>query len=418
MALALFAAACGSSAEVASDETAAADVAESESSDSGSDSAESEDESSDGDDASSESGDPWENYTSPIQEFLGVDFSNFDDEDFQQQLVEQQQEAEEAVAVCMRELGWEYTPVDQSQFLDFSTDGLAGPDGLEFGSDEWVAKYGLGITTQAFAQSEVGPDLVGFDDSKFEESDSSIVDPNEEYVSSLGPAEQEAYFADLHGDFPEFDETLTEEEQNAVFDDFEPTGCQAEAFGDGGVFGSEAQTEFFETFGDDLDDLYTRVESDPRIVAEQGQLVDCLAGSGHTISADEDPWFQFSEMFEPELDALFGSDESFDDEPFDEESFEDPFEGVDPETLSEEEIDAILSEFNSGPSLNDEQLATLADLQQRELDLAADVLECEPGFFSGQGVSEVFFEVLAEYEQEFLDTNASAIAEFEGAGAQ
>ena len=241
----LLAAACGSSAEVASDdasELAAVVDDEAVESDDGSEGDTSgEDESSD-----EELQDPWENYVSPIQEFLGVDFSSFDDEDFEAEFAEQQREAEETIAVCMRELGWEYIPVDQSQFTGDFND--AGPDGLEYGSAEWVAKYGLGITTQAFSQSEVGPDLVGFDDSDFVDSDEGFVDPNQDYVATLGPAEQDAYFADLHGEQPEFDETLTEEEQIARFSDFEPTGCQAEAF-EGGIFGSEAQNQFFTDFG-------------------------------------------------------------------------------------------------------------------------------------------------------------------------
>ena len=331
-------------------------------------------------------GDPWEDYTSPIQEFLGVDFSSFDDEDFEAEFAEQQRAAEESIAVCMRELGWEYVPVDQSQFIG-GFNGV-GSDGLEYGSLEWVAKYGLGITTQAFSQFEVGPGLVGFDDSDLIDIDDGFEDPNEAYVSQLAPAEQDAYFADLYGESPEFDETLTEEEQLGLFEDFEPTGCQAVAF-EGGVFGSEAQSQFFIEFGSEIDELYSRVESDPRIVEIQAVFAQCLAASGHTISADEDPWNQFYELFEPELDQLYGG-------PAD---LADPFEGLDPATLSEEEIDEILSEFDQGPTLSAEQLLLLAEIQERELELAADVLECEPQFFIGGGQSEVFFEVLAEYEQ-------------------
>ena len=98
--------------------------------------------------------------------------------------------------------------------------------------------------------------------------------------------------------------------------------------------------------------------------------------------------------------------------------FVDPFEGLDPATLSEEEIDEILSGFDQVPTLGAEQLLLLAEIQERELELAADVLECEPQFFIGGGQSEVFFEVLAEYEQAFLDENASEVAEFQGVGGQ
>ena len=360
------------------------------------------------DDASEDSEEPWATYDSPIQDFLGVDYSNFDSEDAQAEFAAQEREAQEKITTCMRELGWEYVPMDGAGDIFFGGDPFEA-DGLEYGSAEWVAKYGLGITTQAFGQGQVGPDLVGYDDSQMAEFDEAMADqpdPNAEYVNSLSEAEQEAYFTDLYGDQPEFDDTLTEEEQEAFWNDWEPTGCQSVAYDTG--FGGPEQA-FYEAFGDELDEMYERVSADPRIVAQQSELADCLAESGHSISADEDPWQQFYEMFESDMESLYESSGAF----------QDPSEGLDPESMSEEEINEILDAMSpTGPELGAEQLATLAELQQRELDLAADLLECEPGFFTGAGQDEIFFEVLAEYEQEFLDQNAAALSEFENSGAE
>lgn len=350
--------------------------------------------------------DPWEEYTSPIQEFLGIDRSNFNDEDFEAQMVEFERKAQESITMCMRELGWEYQPTSQGAG-SVVFDAVFEDGGLEYGSKQWVAKYGFGITTQAFSQGQVGPDLVGYDDSQVQMMDEAMEDdPNQAYVEGLSESEQEAYSQDLFGQEPDFDDTLTEEEQDEFWQNYEPTGCQGEAYS-ADVFGGPEQ-EFYEAFGGDLEEMYERVSADPRIVAEQQKLVDCLAGKGQSISADEDPWQQFYEMFEDELEPLFQSD-----------SFGDPFEGRDPESMTEEEINDVLAAMDpSGPELDAVQLSTLADLQQRELELAADVLDCEPEFFSGGGQGELFFEVLAEYEQEFLDANAGALSEFEGSGSE
>ncbi len=410
--LALFASACASSADTADDvETDAAmadsdDAAESADADS-SDESGSDDSESDSDEEPSgevEGESIWETYTSPIQEFLGVDYSNFDSDEAQAEFAQQDREAEEAVAVCMRELGWEYTPVDNSQF--FGGFDPFGEDGLEYGSDAWVEKYGFGITTQAFGQSQVGPDLIGYDDSQmmdFEEQEQN--DPNFEYVESLSPAEQEAYYSDLYGQQPEFDETLTEEEQEAFWQDYEPTGCQAEAWDDIGFGGAEQ--EFYEEFGDQLDDLYERVNADPRVIAVQTELTDCMADAGHNLDPSMDLWQQAYEMFEDEMQPLYDI------------AYTDPFEGVDFESLSDEEIDELLSSMPAtGPELDDAAKATLAELQTQEIDMAKDVLGCSPGFFTGVGVdAEVFFEVLTELEQQFLDDNADAIASYAGSGA-
>lgn len=409
----LAASACGSNGATSA-ETSSSEVAEEvEASDTGTED-DAGDESADekaedsGDSDSSSTSDPWADYTSPIQEFLGVDYSNFDSDESQAHFAEQEREAQESIAVCMRELGWEYTPVDNSQFVG-GFDPFAA-DGLEWGSDEWVEKYGFGITTQSFPQSQVGPDLIGFDDSEMfgpgGEGD-GFEDPNQPYVESLSQAEQEAYYSDLYGDGPEFDETLTEEEQQELFENFEPTGCQSEAYNDGFGFGNEVEQQFYEEFGDQLDDLYERVGSDPRIVAEQQKLTDCLAESGHTLTPDKDVWQQAYEMFEQEMEPLYNA------------AFSDPFEGLDPESMTEEEINEILDAMPaSGPEFTAEQKAVLGELQAEEKKLANDVLACEPGFFTGAGQSDIFFEVLAEYEQAFLDENAGALSSFEGAGAE
>lgn len=339
-------------------------------------------------------------FDSPIGDFLGVDYSDFDSEESQARFAEQQREGEEKVAACMRELGWEYTPNIQ----DSSTMFVGGEEDLEYGSAEWVEKYALGITTQRYSQTAVGPDLVGYNDEGFDAVDDGYVDPNSDYLEALSESEQQAYYQDLDGEWPEFDETLTEAEQEELWNNFEPSGCRAEGYD---MFGGVEQ-EFYETFSDELDSLYERAAADPRVVAEGNKIVECLAEEGHTFDADTQLFEQLYEMFESELESIDGPQDTI---------FEDPFEGLDFESMTEEEINEILSTFEQ-EQLSDEQLATLAEVQQKEFDLADDLLSCDPNFMQSGGQGPVFFEVMAEYEQQFLDDNAAALAQFEGTGSQ
>ena len=125
-------------------------------------------------------------YVSPIADFLGQDINRFDFDEAA--AIEQQREAERAIASCMAEKGFEYTPTDANQMVSFR-----GPqDDFDPGSDEWINKYGFGISTQRFPQSMVG-DLAGFSDEGFFGPEVDFVDPNQEYVEGLSEGEREAY---------------------------------------------------------------------------------------------------------------------------------------------------------------------------------------------------------------------------------
>ena len=208
---------------------------------------------------------------------------------------------------------------------------------------------------------------------------------------------------------------MTDEEQEALFADFEPTGCANEGFEASSSFAE--QEEFFTTFQDQLEELDERVQSDPRILALQSDLVTCLADGGVTVSDGGDLFGEFFERFGvPAEEIAFGSSDAF------EESFEDPFAGVDIDSLSEEEINAILEESGAfeSPELGAEQRAQLAELQSEEIEVAQIVIGCDPSFLTGFGGlgDDAYVAVVSEYEQEFLDNNAEALAQFEGIGSR
>src|SRR5690606_35456132 len=75
----------------------------------------------------------------PLEKYFESTFSAFDEEAF----AEQQRRAEEDVAACMREHGFDYVPV-----LDSGAVTVVDADSeVEVGSREWAAQYGFGVST-------------------------------------------------------------------------------------------------------------------------------------------------------------------------------------------------------------------------------------------------------------------------------
>jgi len=327
-------------------------------------------------------------FTSPIGEFLGFDFSNNDD--MEVQFAEMEREAGRITAACMLEKGFEYTPADRASFTSF---GPGGSD-IPYFSDEWVDTYGFGITTQRFPQSSVG-ELAGYPDEDFGGPDDDFVDPNQAYLDTLSDGEREAYEEALWGTPPDFGPAGPSEDF-----EFEPSGCQNEAFeqafsqGPGGNF--EA---FFEAFGDELEAMEERAMAHPDVIAFNDNVSECARDKGMTW-VDEN---QLRERFEPRLNALqpngFGPGSG------------DPFEaaGVNPEEMSERELEEFFRDLNRLPP---DKIDDLAALQAEELALARVVVDCGGGPLNEQ---IMMGEIRVEFEQEFLDRNADALAEFEAA---
>lgn len=323
---------------------------------------------------------------SPLAEFLGQgDFIN-DPEAAQARAIEDERARQEIIAECMGEQGFEYTPVDQSQFMAVSAEAE------EWGSEEWVAKWGFGITTQYFSQDQVGPDLIGFDESRFETEAEEFVDPNQDYVESLSESERDAYFEALHGQDPlegMMDESLSEEEMEAQMEDFrwEPQGCEGEAYAE-----NNNSMSFYMDFQDEMQEMQERIESDPRVVERRRQISDCVADKGHEYESME----KLYERFYADLEELSAS-----------------IDHGEPPMISEEEAagmsQAELRELYSPPELSDEAKAELAELQAEELDLAAAVTDCDGGF---DAEYEIMADIRAEYEQEFLDTHADELEQY------
>jgi len=320
-------------------------------------------------------------FESPLADFLGRDIGAFE---FDEATLRQEQlELERAIAECMAEKGFEYIPIDPAQTVSVIPSG----DEFERGSTAWTNKYGFGITTRRFPQSQVG-DLVGRADVGFTQP--VFVDPNQEYVEGLSEGERDAYYEALQGTFPDFGPEGPDEDFV-----FESQGCSYEAVRNGPGGESNVQ-EFNQAFGDEVDALYQRIEADSRMVAFQTEVSACVAEAGMEWTGSDDLYGRF----QPRLDELRPDAAS------QQEIFE--AAGLDPDTMSDQELDDFVADMKR---LTPQQLSILAELQAEEIALAKRVEACGGGRLQEQIIRN---KIQVEYEQEFLDQNADALAEFAG----
>ena len=190
---------------------------------------------------------------SPLAAYTEALYGGFDQEsaDAQQVLIEEQ------VAACMAGEGFEYIPVDQSQY----SSSVSGEE-WDFDSEEWVAQWGWGFVNSP-GQAEVN-----------EEPEVTFVDPNEDYVTALSPSEQTAYYETLYGVGPSEEDLEGEYEYN-----WEEAGCygsaQQEVQGTD-PWNDDKNTALFES----MNALYEGVQNDPRLVEANAQWASCMADAG------------------------------------------------------------------------------------------------------------------------------------------
>ena len=117
---------------------------------------------------------------------------------------------EELMAECMAKEGFEYVPNTDSGTTVGSDDEQEGPawDSLEF-----AQQYGYGVFDWPGSS---GPEEVPTEEEIY-------VDPNEDYVNSLSPSEQEAYYATLYGE-PQLEEVDGDNEEEYQYN-WEDNGC-------------------------------------------------------------------------------------------------------------------------------------------------------------------------------------------------
>lgn len=283
------------------------------------------------------------------------------------------------IAACMKREGWDYTPV-------------VYPDSSYDTSDEsrieYLKRAGLGP-----AYYTLYPD----GDPNYQDPSASFVDPNDDYVNSLGPAEQSAYYASLYG---------TEEEQAAwgtsttdpetgvvtITTSGEQPGCEGEAnreyFGD--TYGDSPEAQTFADFYADLD---TMIAADPRVVRLGEEWATCMAQKGYDYANQQDFWDRAYVKAQERVDQIVG--EGYGD---------DPMAGWTQERKDEFFATATQADWDAlwvKEPLTDAQKSALEEALALEVDEALAEFECSSAY--GKAHAEIAAEVEEDFALEHRD---------------
>lgn len=280
----------------------------------------------------------------PIAEFFG-----YDEEVDSEQFAEEERRLQELLVACMAEQGFEYLPVEYPE----AAEDPAYAAQQEMSPEEYASEYGYGITTVEY---EASPE------------EENWVDPNQAIVEGMDDAERTAYEAALYGEMPE----VVPGEEESVEYGF-GGGCQGEASEE--IYGGGEEAEAIDQeLGPKWEELYTRMEADPRIVEGNTGWAECMAAAGHDFPTPEDAqnsiWDQQNALYE----------EAYPEDP----ATAEPAEGEEGEYV-EPEIDE----------------ADLAELRETEIAVAVADQRCAAEHLP----EELRQEVTAEYEQAFIDEN-------------
>lgn len=303
-------------------------------------------------------------------------------EESEAQYREQEARIQESIRLCMAEEGFEYIPMEPP------ADSFVVDDTTQV---DWAAAQGFGITTW------VGNEGATTDTTTAEE----WVDPNQEIVEAMSESERNAYYEALYGSEEEQQAEMTTEvdpetgEEIQMMSGYGP-GCQGEAYQ--AEYGN--QEDLWTELGPELEAMNERIMADPRIVALDTEWSACMADKGYTYESQNAMYEAVYKDFQARLDAIVGPNGGYID----------PFEGWTEDEINaffeektEDEINAFYEQAqNQTP---DYDVAALEALQQEEIDLAVAAAECQGDW------EEVYMEVSAEYEGEFIAANQAKLDE-------
>ncbi len=234
---------------------------------------------------------------------------------------------EELVATCMANEGFDYLPVDNSQYYTNNN-----TDDVDRNTEEWVAANGYGYNLTDDQQAEQNG------------QGGEIVDPNSDYVMSLSESEQTAYYEVLYGPQP------TEEEMNDPDFEYQQLGCNGEAYKQ--INGSQvAEDPQFKGIIEEMSKLWEKQAQLPAVKKLNVAWSSCMADAGHADLPTKDSVY----------DLMNAQNE---------EAWADGSEGPSPEKRAEmrkEEIDLALADFHCSEGLNYEQIVLAAqfDLEKK-----------------------------------------------------
>ncbi|SEM68355.1 hypothetical protein E3O25_15105 [Cryobacterium sp. TMT1-3] len=226
---------------------------------------------------------------SPLSKYMSSMYGDYDEDS----MIAQQNEQEELIATCMADEGFDYVPVDNSQYS-----GMMSDDGEEYGTEKWVAENGYGMSQS--------PEQIA----EQQEQSESYVDPNQDYVMSLSETEQAAYYEVLSGVQPTEEEMS---EDGSYEYNWETSGCQG--FASHEINGDQPSQDEHAALYDAMSAMYEAAQSSPAIVALDAEWATCMADAGYatflkkadaqeSISNDQNAIYENSAETGPDEQAL------------------------------------------------------------------------------------------------------------------
>ncbi|MGL4339060.1 MAG: hypothetical protein ACRCSP_01355 [Rhodoglobus sp.] len=188
---------------------------------------------------------------SPLSKYMTVLSGNNSDSEAQKK--EAHRRAQEIVAECMADQGFEYIP-----FLPYVAEKkIAGEP--EYETKGWISQYGYGISAE--------PDPV------------VIIDPNQPYIDSLSAGEQSSYNEAL-GTALAIGEEVNEETGDAETS-FKTSGCMGAAALEVGMI-NVYQDKRYQPLIRKIDTLPEKVQSSRSLAALNPKWAACMAEAGYS----------------------------------------------------------------------------------------------------------------------------------------
>lgn len=313
-----------------------------------------------------------------LNEFMGG--KDYDNEDYQALEAKMQ----EAIAVCMQEEGWEYKPVTYpGTNYEYSEE-----DELER-----IKREGFGIAYYALYPN--GNEAV-------EDPWAEWVDPNQDYVESLSPDEQTAYYESLNGTEEENAEYSTVEIDPETGEEYTfmigyGAGCQGDAYRE--VYGDDPTQNptYYEAMEGFYADLQSRVEADPRMIKLNEEWVGCMKDKGQPYTDVNSFWEESYNDFQKRVDEIVG-----------ENSFTDPMEGWTQDQIDEfmaTATDEDWQELYKQPEPTGEQKAALEAILADEIAAATAQFECS------KPLNDESEDIYADIEEQFIKDHEDELKE-------
>jgi hypothetical protein len=256
---------------------------------------------------------------SPLGEYYAALYGSGDEKD----LAKQQKKMQELIAKCMADEGFDYLPVDQSQYTSTSPDEV----GIDRSTKKWAAENGYGITTQDNTQPTGDPDQEPY------------VDPNQAYIESLSTSEQAAYYETLYGVSPTEEEMASED---FVYN-WENGGCQGAAQNE--VQPQPSEDGKYKALIDKMNGLFEKFQTDPGLAKLESDWSSCMADAGYASYSKKD---DAAEAVVAESNKLYSSETG--EPPADSEL----------KRVQKLEIDTAVADFDCSKKVNYEDRALTA----------------------------------------------------------